>query len=71
MKKYTMLRLNLQGSLRNTLIMLQVANISIVKTEGILEKIMISIDSWEYLIYFLSLQTNYKFNGYPLILGRP
>ena len=32
---------------------------------------MVTINSWEYPIYFLVLQPKTKFNGYPLILGRP
>jgi hypothetical protein len=71
MTKDTMLRLNLQGSLRNTSTMLQLADRSTVNPEGMLEDIMISIDSWEYPTDFLVLQTKSKFNGYPLILGRP
>jgi len=31
---------------------------------------MVSIDSWEYSIDFIVLQTKSKLNGYPLILGR-
>ena len=32
---------------------------------------MVTIDSWEYPTDFLALQPKTKFNGYPLILGRP
>lgn len=32
---------------------------------------MVSIDSWEYPTDFLVLQPKTKFNGYPIILGRP
>ena len=32
---------------------------------------MVSNESWEYLANFLVLQPKTKFNGYPLILGRP
>jgi len=35
------------------------------------EDVMVSIDFWEYLVDFLVLQPKKKFNGYPLILGRP
>ena len=42
-----------------------------VTLEGIVEDVMVSIDSWEYPIDFLVLQPKTKFNGYPLILGRP
>jgi hypothetical protein len=42
-----------------------------VNPEGVLEDVMVSIDSWEYPIDFMVLQTNSNFNGYPLIVGRP
>jgi hypothetical protein len=71
MTKYTMLKLNLQGSLIDTPTTLRLAYISIVKPEGMLEDIIISINSWEYPINFLVLQTESQFNAYPLILGRP
>ncbi len=32
---------------------------------------MVSIDLWEYPANLLVIQPNTKFNGYPLILGRP
>lgn len=50
---------------------LQLADQSIVTPEGIVEDEMVSIDSWEYPANFLLLQPKTKFNGYPLILGRP
>jgi hypothetical protein len=71
MTKDTMLKLNLQGFLRDTPTVLQLADRSTVKPEGMLEDIIISIDSWEYPTDFLVLQTKSQFNGYPLILGRP
>jgi hypothetical protein len=71
MTKDTMLRLNLQIFLRDTPIVLQLADRSTVKPEGMLEDIIISIDSWEYPTDFLVLQPKSQSNGYPLILGRP
>jgi len=44
---------------------------STVVHKGVIEDVMISINSWEYPTYFLVLQPNTKFNGYPLILQRP
>lgn len=67
----TMLNLNLQGAFRKTTTVLQLANISIVLAEGVVEELMASIDSWEYLVDFLVLQTKTNFNHYPLILGIP
>ena len=71
MTKDTMLKLNLQGSLRKTTTMLQLADCSTVTPEGIVEDVMVSIDSWEYPADFLVLQPKEKLTGYPLILGRP
>ena len=55
MTKDTMLKLNLQGSLRKTMTMLQLANNSTVTPEGIVEDVMVCIDSWEYATDFLVL----------------
>ena len=71
MTKDTMLKLNLHGSLRKTTTMLQLADRSIVTPEGIVEDVMVSIDSWEYPADFLVLQPKAKLTRYPLILGRP
>jgi len=71
MTKDTMLKLNLQVSLRKTTIVLQLANRSTVTPEGIIEDVMVSIDSWEYPADFLVLQLKAKLTAYPLILGRP
>jgi len=53
MKKETMLKPNLQGSLRETTIVLQLANSSIMAPEGVLKDVIVSIDSWEYSVDFL------------------
>lgn len=50
---------------------LELVDRSTVVPEGIVEDVMVSIDSWEYPTDFLVLQPKTKFNGYPLILGRP
>ena len=71
MTKDTMLKLNLQGSLRKTTTVLQLADHSIVTPKGIVENVMVSINSWEYPADFLVLQLKAKLTGYPLILGRP
>ncbi len=69
--KDIMLKLNLQGSLRKTMIVLQLADCSTMTPEGIVEDVMVSIDSWDYPSDFLVLQPKEKLTGYPLILGRP
>ena len=71
MTKDIMFKLNLQGSLRNTTRVLQLVDHSIVTPEGIVEDVMVSIDSWEYPIDFLVLQPKAKLIGCPVILGRP
>ena len=68
--KENMLKINLQGTLRKTTTFLQLAYWSIVSSEGIVEDVMLSIESWEYPTYFLVLQPKTKFNGNPIILGR-
>jgi hypothetical protein len=57
--------------LRKTTTVLQLADHSTVTPEGIVEDVMVSIDSWEYPADFLVLQPKAKLTGYPLILGRP
>ena len=71
MTKDTMLKLNLQGSLRKTTTILQLVDRSTVTPEGIVKDVMVSIDSLEYPINFLVLQPKDKLTSYPLILGRP
>ena len=53
--KDTMLKLNLQGSLRKTRTMLQLADQTTMTPEGIGKDVMVSIDSWEYPADFLVL----------------
>ena len=55
MTKDTMLKLNLQGSLKKTTIVLQLAECSTVTAKRIVEDVMVSIDSWEYATDFLVL----------------
>ena len=50
---------------------MQLAYNSTISPEGVVEDVMVSIDSWEYPTNFLVLQPKTKFNGYPIILGRP
>jgi len=47
MTKHTMLKLNLQGSLRKNTTVLKLADHSRVTPEGIVEDVMVSINSWE------------------------
>jgi hypothetical protein len=48
---------------------LQLADRSTIKPEGILKDVVISMDSWEYLTDFMVLQPKTSMGRYPLILG--
>ena len=58
-------------NLRPTPTILELADRSTIKLEGILDDLVISVDSWEYPIDFLVLQPKSQLGGHPLILGRP
>jgi hypothetical protein len=47
------------------------ADRSIVKPEGIVDDVIVSVDSWEYPANFMILQPKANLGGYPLILGWP
>lgn len=59
------------SDLRDTPIVLQLAGRSTIKLEGIIEDLVISIDSWEYPADFMVLWTKSKLGGHPFLLGRP
>jgi len=61
--------LNIHNLMRQISILLQMANKSMIKHEGILEDIIITLHSWEYLVDFLILHTKTNAWRYPLILG--
>lgn len=42
-----------------------------MKPEGIIEDLVIALDSWEYFANFIVLYPKAKLASYPLILGRP
>ena len=58
-------------NLRPTTTILELADRSKIAPEGIIEDIIVSMDSWEYLVYFLVLQPKFNLGVHPLILGRP
>eukprot|EP00253_Pinus_taeda_P030192 PITA_30192 len=62
--------INVIGQLSD-LMLGQLVERSTVTSEGIVEDVLVSVDSWEYPADFLVLQPKAKFTGYPLILGRP
>ena len=56
-------------NLRPTPTILELPNRSTIKPEGILDDLVISVDSWEYSAKFLVLQPKSQLGGQPLILG--
>lgn len=50
---------------------LELADRSTIKPEGVIEDLIISVESWNYPADFVVLQTKTKLGGHPLILGRP
>ena len=70
MTKKTMDRLRL-SHLRPTPTVLELANRSKIKPEGVLDDVIISLDSWEYPIDLIVFQPKNPVGGHPLILGRP
>lgn len=71
MTKEVMEKLQLQSLLWQTPTVLQMADRSTVQPEGILEDVIVSIDSWEYPADFMVLHTKTSLGREPLILGRP
>ncbi|XP_057816972.1 uncharacterized protein LOC131030229 [Cryptomeria japonica] len=58
-------------SLRPTPIVLQLADSSIVRPDGMIEDVVVTLDSWEYPANFMILSSKATLGGYPMILGRP
>ena len=58
-------------NLKPTPTILELTDRSTIKPEGILDDLVVSIDSWEYLAEFLVLQPKSQLGEHPLILGRP
>ena len=57
--------------IRPTPTVLKLADKSKIKLEGMLDDVVISLDSWEYPTDFIVLQPKNPVGGHPLILGRP
>eukprot|EP00253_Pinus_taeda_P007361 PITA_07361 len=51
--------------------LLQLADRSVIKLDGVLEDISVYLDSWEYPVDFMILTLKNNLGGHPLILGRP
>ena len=58
-------------SVEPTSTLLELADRSIVRLEGTLYDVMVSVDSWEYPTDFLIINPKTRLDGHPLILGRP
>eukprot|EP00253_Pinus_taeda_P017439 PITA_17439 len=63
--------LQLKHLIRETPTILELADRSKIKPEGVIEELVISIESWNYPADFVVLQTKTMLGGHPLILGRP
>ena len=50
---------------------LQLANSSTIKPDGMIEDVIVTLNSWEYPIDFFVLSPKANMGGYPLILGIP
>ena len=70
MTKDTMKKLNIKG-IRATPTILQLADISIVTPYGMIEDIVVTLDSLEYPMDFMILSLKFNLSGYPVILGQP
>lgn len=70
MTKDIFISLGLHG-LIPTPTVLELADRSSVKLEGMIKYVVITIASWNYPVDFLILQSKSNLGGHPLILGRP
>jgi hypothetical protein len=64
----TMQLLQLRIEIRPTPTILELADRSTIKPEGVIDDLVISVDSWEYPADFVFLQPKYSLGGHPLIL---
>jgi len=58
-------------SVEPTSTLLELADRSVVRLEGTLYDVMVSVDSWEYPTNFLIINPKTRLDGHSLILGRP
>ena len=58
-------------SVEPTSTLLELADQSVVRPEGMLHDVIVSVDSWEYPTNFLVINPKSRLDGHPLILGRP
>jgi hypothetical protein len=67
----TLEELQLKPFLRPTPTILELADKTRVIPEGILDDIIVTLASWEYLVYFLVIHSKDPTKGHPIILGIP
>ena len=70
MSKQVMNTLTLPN-LQYTPTLLQLADISVIKLDGVLEDVCVFLNYWEYLVDFMVLTPKNNLGGHPLVLGRP
>ena len=58
-------------SLQPTPTLLELADKSRIKLVDVLDDVIVTLDSWEYPMYFFVIQPNTTMDGHPLILERP
>ena len=58
-------------SVEPTSTLLELADRSVVRPEGTLHDVMVSVDSWEYPAEFLIINPKNRLDGHPLILSKP
>jgi hypothetical protein len=63
--------LQLRTQVRHTPTILELVDRSTITPEGVIDNLVISVDSWEYPADFVILQPKTRLGGHPLILGRP
>ena len=59
------------NNLRPTTTIPELVDRSKIESKGMLEYIIVSLYSWDYLVVFVVLQPKSNLRGHPLILGRP
>lgn len=70
MTRQTMEQIELDH-IRPTPTVLELEDISKIKLDGVLNDVVVSMDSWEYPADFILLQPKNPVGGHPLTLGRP
>jgi len=58
-------------TLEPTTTLLELDDCSVIRPEGTLPDVMVSVDTWEYLIEFFIINPGNRLDGHPLTLGRP